>query len=138
MKRTALLRKTPLARGTAQLARTRLKANPASLSAGVPAETRQAVMERASGRCELCYVEQATDVHHRFARGSHGRIETVDALLALCRLRHAAVHSPSPAQARRAYDAGWLLRHGDPDTTPFVSMTAWSLGYRVVDGLVTR
>lgn len=138
MRRTALLRKTSLARGAAQLARTPLKAKRGSTGAGVPRATRKAVFARASGHCELCYVELATDIHHRFTRGAHGRIETVDALLALCRLCHAAVHNPAPAHASRAYEAGWLLRHGDPETTPFVSMTAWGLGYRVVDGLVTR
>lgn len=56
MKRSALKRKTPLARGTATLKRTVLRPRPENRKrkATIPAAVRAAVKARSGGRCVMC------------------------------------------------------------------------------------
>lgn len=121
MKRTAPLRRTPLARGQSTLKRTPLKA--VSEKRGkvaklvnrglkpVPAKTRRAVRERDGYRCRAggCWIgETGGHIHHRKLRSQGGDHSPANLLL-LCDDHHRAVHA-SPGLA---YELGFLVRSSD-------------------------
>lgn len=79
---------------------------------------RQIVKARANGLCELCGLPcPSPHLHHRQARGmGGGGSNTPSNLLHLhpsCHLKHVE------QQRQRAYENGWLVKHGDnPADTP--------------------
>lgn len=122
MKRSALKRTTPLARGTSELKRAplttdrkalpkrgkKVKADERAIARSAPAARR-----RSGGVCEfhvrgVC-TQRAVHLHHRKRRefGDHGSKNLVD----LCLECHAYVH----AHPNESYEKGWLiLSTGDP------------------------
>lgn len=107
MKRTPLVRRTPLRR-TGPLERVPIRrrrpANP------IPLDVRREVHARSRGRCEInapgC-TGTARHLHHRLPRSAGGR-HTWGNLVDACVSCHAYVH----ANPERAYAAGWLIRRG--------------------------
>lgn len=103
MRRTALRRKTPLAR-TGSLKRTPLRKVSKRQSARNRAYTplRRAFLT-AHPICQVCRAQQATDIHHMAGRGSN--TNDPDTFLATCRRCHDGIHvNPSWARAH-----GWLV-----------------------------
>jgi hypothetical protein len=132
MKRTPLQRVTPLTRGGALRRNTPLTVKvpaarkPRVKDSGPPTKTREVVYARAGatdgwpGTCEWPGCTRVrTDVHHRLGRKSGGRHGEMRArlngaawLLAVCRVHHAQVTSPSGAVLVQARAWGWLLMEG--------------------------
>ena len=145
MKRTALARRTPLAR-TAVLApkHTRTVSRPKRRpTVVVPPKVRAALRERSDGMCEIAApgcTGVATDFAHRKKVGAGGRKgaaarahHVLANALASCRSCHANCHAAPAA----AYWRGWMLRENDnPTTMPVLYRGCWPLLSN--DGAVTR
>lgn len=103
MKRTPLVRKTPLKR-TPSIR----KANPRT---SIPKTIRDRVRLRSRGRCEFVWVDgnrcdhNAEVCHHRLMRSAGGQ-HTVENLLDVCHKHHRYIHS----HPELSYEQGWLLR----------------------------
>lgn len=112
MKRTPLTRRTPLARGTATLKRTRLApiGKKQRADRGQLADARPVVETRSGGRCEfeLSAVRcEAAAVHlHHVHRRSQGGSNEPTNLRHLCAHHHRIVHD-NPGWS---FDHGWLAR----------------------------
>lgn len=143
MKRTELVRKTPL-QATAGLQRgSALNAAPLAhdrekranqprrrRDTGPSRKVRDIIARRSDGWCEWrgCFLV-AADVHHRKNRKAGGRkgeaaelINQPAALLHACRLHHDLVTSPVGAARTVARESGWLLlEHEDALTVPVLS-----------------
>lgn len=87
----------------------------------VPLSTRLSVNKRSKGRCEVCFVSAATDVHHRKRRRE--KDHSVTNCLHLCRACHRRTHE-RPAASR---DRGWIVSScvDDPATVPVLYRGVW-------------
>ena len=79
-------------------------------------ETRELILHRSKGWCELCRVQPAVDAHHRRRKGKGGSnalpwMHLADNLVMLCRYCHQAIHSML-TEARRL---GFQIRVGVAD-----------------------
>lgn len=105
------------------------------------AKARQAVRERAGGRCERCGTALRGDwsCHHRRPRGMGGT-RRFDAnspvnLLALCGSATTGCHGEVEADREAAREAGWLVRlHADPALIPVPIFGRTRLTYLTDDG----
>lgn len=107
MKRSPLVRKTPLKRGTVQLARAALR--PRSSKRAAEMVDRRALVARvlsAHPVCERCDAARSTDVHEPHTRARGGSITDPSNVRAVCRACHDWIHA-HPAQAAAE---GWLKR----------------------------
>ncbi len=98
MKRSPLQRSKPLQR------RTRIKWRPTGT---LPLLTREALRERANGRCERCRrrdYEVRCDAHHRKLK-SQGGTDDLQNLLYLCRSCHHWAHTHRDV----ARTEGWII-----------------------------
>ena len=107
MKRTPLVRKTPLARGTSQLKRTPL-AKQSAKRVAVSRERAALVRRVLAARpiCERCHEARSVDVHEPYTRARGGSIVDDDNTVAICRRCHDWVHS----HPKEASELGLLLR----------------------------
>lgn len=118
MKRSALTRRTPLARTGRLRSRSRVvkrgdKTRDAYLrrrraAQPFPATVRRSIEARSGGVCEwpACHT-RATDLHHRLMRSQGGQ-HTASNVAHLCRRHHRHIHD-HPAES---YQTGWLIRGG--------------------------
>lgn len=141
MRRTALIRKTPLSK-----ARARAKTLDPAKSLAY-ASSREALLERARGKCEICTakINLATmHAHHRRARSAGQRDDGLANLLALCSQDHnggnhsihalpfnAVAHGRiiskydqrKPCQVPVALAGGWFLLGDDGSRVPLPGWT---------------
>jgi hypothetical protein len=117
VKRTALIRRTPLKRGSKPIRRTRLRARSAKRAAIAP--KRAALVEQVLAErpvCEfptilggvavrMCH-RQSTDVHEPLSRGRGGSILDKRNTLAVCREHHDWIHD----HPNKAHELG-VLHH---------------------------
>lgn len=114
MKRSPLLRRTPMRRTTKtpqQQDPALAKVRPHRGLKPIPLNARRAVRERDQGRCVAggCWVgETSGHVHHRKLR-SQGGDNSLPNLILLCAAHHNAIH----AGVRLAYELGYLVRSWD-------------------------
>lgn len=105
------MKRSPLARGTSKLSRTRIRrdgkrgaADPEALAA-----VRPVVLARACHRCERCGLPErvvgALHMHHRLRRSQGGTHEASN-LVALCRGCHGEIHDGSHDSS------AWLVTSG--------------------------
>ena len=82
--------------------------------------TKQLVLDRAGGKCELCGMPVGVPhLHHRRPRGMGGskRVETGGA--SNCLVIHPSCHADVESNRQRALDNGWLVSQWrDPATVP--------------------
>ncbi len=146
LKRSEMIRKTPLARGTVPLRRTRLrqvspkrqaapkKSKRTRMAAAVSAKTRAVLLARSWGMCEIALpgcLRFGTEPAHRLARKAGGRrgaakvaCDRASNNLWACR----ACHNWSEARPRESYDLGLMIREGqDSAVEPVVYRGALSL-----------
>lgn len=143
MKRSALARRTPLARTALAPKHTRTTSKPKRRPSGIPVAVRAALKARSGGECEIqapgCEV-RATDASHRLGvkmggrRGAAAaRHHVLSQILHSCRGCHSLLHFAPGA----AYWQGWMLREGeDPTAVPVLYRGCWSLLSN--DGSVTK
>lgn len=107
MRRTPLVRKTPLARGAVRLARRAIKPRSSKRDAEM-VERRALVVDVLTARpvCERCKAARSTDVHEVVTRGRGGSILDRENVRAICRACHDWTHS-HPTEASQE---GWLRR----------------------------
>lgn len=78
-----------------------------------PEATRQTVIDRAGGRCEVCRRTDLGPLHHRRLKGMGGTSvawsDDPSNLLAVCPRCHDHIHA-NPAES---YDRGLIVRRGD-------------------------
>lgn len=72
MKRTPIVRKTPLRQGTTRMRRGRVRPISERKAPGVSDEVAQEVIGRSRGICERCKKKPGTDLHHRVTRARGG------------------------------------------------------------------
>lgn len=137
LKRGAELRRTPLARKRELRARSVKAARPRDI--GPDQATRQLVLDRAGGCCELCgvllhdgydWTAVAHSVHHRQARGmggtALGSANSPANLLMLCGTGTTGCHGFITRHPRSAEQEGWIVRHGvDPAAVPVTVRVGW-------------
>lgn len=95
----------------------------------LPARTRDQLLERSRGGCELCG-HRATNVHHRKPRGMGGTrqsdIHALTNLLHLCGTGTTGCHGAIEADRARAHQYGWLVSQWqDPAQVPVRIPGGW-------------
>jgi hypothetical protein len=133
VKRTPLVRRTPMPRGEVKLARTaslRARVTPATRAGRATLiASRPVVLARAAGRCECCGVPlTAVHVHHRRPRRAGGsrdpQTNAPSNLLALL----PACHERWESQRAEAVRRGLVLAaNADPLMTPVLLAGQWVL-----------
>jgi 5-methylcytosine-specific restriction enzyme A len=94
--------------------------------------TREAVIARANGKCELCGQRlEVGHFHHRRPRGMGGTNRSDSAMAANCLLVHPRCHSDIESSRQRALDKGWLvMQTHSPSETP---VSLWSGVFLLAD-----
>lgn len=93
--------------------------------------TRHTVVSRAGQSCEICYQPlHVMSLHHRRPRQMGGTrqpwVDEPPNLLAICGTGTTGCHGLIESYRERAYEHGWLLRHGwTPDQTPFADLRGY-------------
>jgi hypothetical protein len=92
-------------------------------------QARKVVKIRSEGRCEICWIAPATDMHHRKNR-SQGGTWTAENLMHLCHIHHMHI----TVNPRTAREQGWTVPpYADPATTP-VWVTGRGFVFLTADG----
>ena len=79
--------------------------------------TRKSVAGRSSGICEHCWMQRATDMHHRISAGAGGKWHPAN-ILHLCRLCHSQVTINPDWACQRGLS---LKRFQEPDKIPVMT-----------------
>jgi len=93
------------------------------------AKARKVVKARSEGRCEICHIAPATDMHHRRNRSQGGKW-TPENLMHLCHMHHMHI----TVNPRTAREQGWSVpSYLDPASTP-VWVTQREFVFLTTDG----
>lgn len=90
-------------------------------------KSRQILLDRSGGICEVCGIASATNWHHRKNRSQGGGDELSNALH-LCGSGTTGCHGRITEHPAESYRCGWSVRSGhDPLTTPVLRRREWVL-----------
>lgn len=92
-------------------------------------KTKEAIWERAKGRCEICgSLALYHQIHHRRPRGMGGSKDPVVGGISNGILVHPHCHASIESQRETAKKNGWLVsQFADPETTPFKKYDGWAM-----------
>ncbi len=130
MKRSGIVRKTPLKAASRPVAGTKRKTGTRQRYTGPDATTRALVAARALGGCERCgrsvtSLWDGWSIHHRLPRGRGGQ-NSPENLIFLCGSGTTGCHGLIESERLAAYLAGLLLRTGtDPASEPVLLRAGW-------------
>ena len=100
MKRSKPLKRTPLRRVSAKRRKELKEYAEAKRKYLSDLASEQCLPEGDAPYCECCGEREATDIHHKLARGKGGAFLDPENFLALCRSCHSWVHA-NPSEARK-------------------------------------